>query len=612
MKPLALRAAVSFLRADDGEDGSQPSSRTPRFTMLGYTGGELRQAWSRDPVVIDLAGMAIPAELPIVFGHDYSIESVLGQATARVDGANLIVDGAILAETEVAGQVVTLGDKGYRWQASVGADVDESYAVPANDTVTVNGRTLSGPLLIVKRSTLRECSFVTLGADAATAVQITAQAGESPMSDETKAADPMPTGADMQSSNDMPTGPQDMTSAAPAVDLQAMRAEIVAEVKAEVQKEVLATVRASRGPVIHAPSKPALNVWQVIQAAACMVGGLPRIDKAFPEPVLEAAQKRARTIGLQDILLTAARANGYDGGARVSADSVRPVLRAAFATHDISDLLAATYGKFLLASFTAVESFWDRISVVRPVNDFKAATGVRLDGDFQFQEVGNDGKLKSADAGDDKRTIQAKTYGRMSSITRQDIVNDDLGALTQVPSRLGRGAALKLNGVFWTEFESSNSTAYEAKTPAAGNALSLTSLKAAVGDYRKLKDPDGNPLGIAPAILLVPPELEVTAAELMGSSLIHGTSGAAPSTNVLAGRYEVVSSAYLTSATTWWLVANPADLPTMEVAFLNGQRQPTVEQAEADFDTLGIQVRGYFDFGVSKGDKRAAYRMATA
>jgi hypothetical protein len=81
---------------------------------------------------------------------------------------------------------------------------------------------------------------------------------------------------------------------------------------------------------------------------------------------------------------------------------------------------------------------------------------------------------------------------------------------------------------------------------------------------------------------------------------------------VLAGRYQVVSSAYLSSATTWWLVANPADLPTMEVAFLNGQRQPTVEQAEADFDTLGIQVRGYFDFGVSKGDKRAAYRMATA
>jgi hypothetical protein len=98
----------------------------------------------------------------------------------------------------------------------------------------------------------------------------------------------------------------------------------------------------------------------------------------------------------------------------------------------------------------------------------------------------------------------------------------------------------------------------------------------------------------------------------MGSALIHGTNGAAPSTNVLAGRYQVVSSSYLTSASTWWLCANPGDLAAMEVAFLNGQRVPTVEQADVDFNQLGIQVRGYFDFGVAKAEKNAAYRMATA
>jgi phage major head subunit gpT-like protein len=434
------------------------------------------------------------------------------------------------------------------------------------------------------------------------------------MSSDAKAAEhDMPTGPqDMQSENgDMPTGPSDVSSSKPGVDVAAIRAEVVRDVTAQVKAEVLRDIRAGRGPTIHVPSKPAVDESLVVQAAVCMAGGLQAVEKHFSEPVLEAAHKR-RGIGLQDVLLLAAMSNGYDAGRKVHDGNIRQTLRAAFATHDIADLLAATYGKFMLGSFNAVESVWPEISVVRPVSDFKTATGLRLDGGFVYDEVGNDGKIKSADAGDDKRTISAKTYARMSSITRQDIINDDLGALTQVPQRLGRGAALKLNSVFWSEFESSNDTAYEKKTAAAGNALSLTSLKAAVGDYRKLKDPDGNPLGYTPAIILCPPELEVTAAELMGSSLIHGTSGAAPSTNVLAGRYRVVSSAYLSSATTWWLVANPSDLPTMEVAFLNGQRQPTVEQAEADFDVLGIQVRGYFDFGVSKGDKRAAYRMATA
>jgi len=613
MSTVSIRADVQFLRADDAGEAGLSTPRTPRFSMVAYTGAEIRQTWSREPIVIDLAGMSVPAAVPIVFGHDYALGSVLGQGSARI-ADELVIDGAILAKSESAGQVVQLGDAGYQWQASVGADVDEQYLVAAGDTVTVNGRTFTGPVRIVSRSTLRECSFVTLGADAATAVTITAQAGESSMSEEqTKAAEhDMPTGPEMSSENGGgPTGPQDMASAAPKIDLEAVVADIEKRVTAQVEKKMLGTVRSRGGVTAHVVTAPAVKESEVIKAAVCMAGGLPGYEKQFDEPVLEAAHKR-RGIGLQEILLRAAATNGYDAGRKLHEGNLRQTLRAAFATHDISDLLAATYGKFLLASFTAVESFWDRISVIRPVSDFKTATGVRLDGGFVYDELGPDGKIKSADASDDKRTIAAKTYARMSSITRQDIINDDLGALTQVPQRLGRGAALKFNQVFWSEFESSNDSAYEKRTAAAGNALSLTSLKAAVGDYRKLKDPDGNPLGYAPAIILCPPELEVTAAELMGSSLIHGTSGAAPSTNVLAGRYQVVSSAYLTSASTWWLVANPADLPTMEVAFLNGQRTPTVEQAEADFDVLGIQVRGYFDFGVSKGDKRAAYRMATA
>ncbi|MBU0639071.1 MAG: hypothetical protein KKB50_09420, partial [Planctomycetes bacterium] len=43
----------------------------------------------------------------------------------------------------------------------------------------------------------------------------------------------------------------------------------------------------------------------------------------------------------------------------------------------------------------------------------------------------------------------------------------------------------------------------------------------------------------------------------------------------------------------------PTDLPVIEVAFLNGQESPTIETADADFNVLGIQMRGYHDFGVA-------------
>jgi len=139
-----------------------------------------------------------------------------------------------------------------------------------------------------------------------------------------------------------------------------------------------------------------------------------------------------------------------------------------------------------------------------------------------------------------------------------------------------------------------------------------------------LTDPDGNPLGVTPQILLVPKGLAIAARKLNSSaSLLVSALGSTsakvlePQANVMQGLLDPVESSYLTTAgtasqSTWWLVANPNDIAAMEVGFLNGQRQPTVEQADADFDTLGIQVRGYFDFGVSKGESRAAYRMAHA
>jgi hypothetical protein len=198
------------------------------------------------------------------------------------------------------------------------------------------------------------------------------------------------------------------------------------------------------------------------------------------------------------------------------------------------------------------------------------------------------------------------------------MINDDLNALSMIPQRMGRGAALAMNEAIWSEFQASNSSYYQSVSAASGNALSLSSLTSATTAFRKLTDPDGNPLGIAPRVLLVPPELEITAAQLMSSSLLilgDGTkAGGAvqPASNVLQGRYRVVVSNYLTSASTWWLLADAADLATLDVVFLNGQQAPTIEQVAPDYQVLGVAIRGWMDFGVTKAEPLACLRMATA
>jgi hypothetical protein len=230
---------------------------------------------------------------------------------------------------------------------------------------------------------------------------------------------------------------------------------------------------------------------------------------------------------------------------------------------------------------------------------------------MKFQPVAPGGELKNAGVSDESRTISASTFGVLSSVTRTDLINDDLGALTAVPQRLGRGGALALNDLFWTEFQANHNTWYTSgrgNLESAAGALSLNNLKKLATKFRKLKDPDGNPVAVDPRILLVPADLEIAAAEIMGSALLVGGSSAGPNVNVLAGRYQVVSTSYLSSAEDYYLVANPSDMPAMEVAFLNGVQSPIVETADASFETLGISMRGYFDIGVAKAEYLASVK----
>lgn len=601
MNAIKLDSGVTFLQAAEGD--SAPAGK--KFRIVAYTGAPIRQGWSREPVVIDMAGMQLPATVPVVVGHDYALGSIVGQGRPFIEAGQIIVEGEILADNENARQVAALGAAGYQFQASVGADVRRHQKVDAEGVVQVNGTAHVGPVRVVKASALREVSFVTLGADAATSVAIAAEevAEELVMADHAseKPADVVETPVEVTASV--------AVEAKPEVD----HTEVIASLTQKVSNmEKLRATRDERpaAPAVHM-AQPTARTPEVIEAAFAIQGGLPNVEKAYDVKTLEAAAKIQRTTSLGEVLISAAEEGGYTGSRRITAATLRPILAAAWATHSISGILSSTVNKFLLAGFNGVESGWRSISSVRSVNDFKTLTSYRLNGSMKFQPVAPSGELKNAGVSDESRTISASTFGVMTSVTRTDLINDDLGALTAVPQRIGRGGALTLNDTFWTEFQANHNTWYTSgrgNLESAAGALSLNNLKKLATKFRKLKDPDGNPVAVDPRILLVPADLEIAAAEIMGSALLVGGSSAGPNVNVLAGRYQVVSTSYLSSLEDYYLVANPADLPAMEVAFLNGVQSPIVETAEADFSTLGVQMRGYFDFGVAKAEYVASVK----
>jgi len=208
----------------------------------------------------------------------------------------------------------------------------------------------------------------------------------------------------------------------------------------------------------------------------------------------------------------------------------------------------------------------------------------------------------------------------MHSIDRRDLINDDLGAITSVPRKLGRGSGLKINDVFWTIFLNNGSfftTGNRNYLEGAGTALGIDALKDAEVAFLDQVDSDGKPIGIMPAILLVPTALSAYGTQLFKATEIRETAANTkyPTNNPHQGKFRVEVSRYLAnsqytgnSAKAWYLMAEPADLPVIEVAFLNGQESPTIETAEADFNVLGIQMRGYHDFGAGMQDPRGGIR----
>jgi phage major head subunit gpT-like protein len=132
----------------------------------------------------------------------------------------------------------------------------------------------------------------------------------------------------------------------------------------------------------------------------------------------------------------------------------------------------------------------------------------------------------------------------MLSIDRRDIINDDLGAITTVPQKLGRGSGLKINDVFWTAFLNNASfftVGNKNFLSGADTALSIDGLTKAEVGFMDQTDADGKPIGIMPTIMLVPTALSAIGAQLFKSLELRDTTPSAkfPIANPHQGKFRV-------------------------------------------------------------------------
>lgn len=632
---------------------AEQTTRTDaKITGVAYSGGFIGQSWSGEPVVVELAGMKIAAQVPLMYNHYYDPEYRLGQLEVTSDGKRLTFEGEIDADKPLGAGIIAEGRK-WDWQASIGADViGKTESLEAGDTTEVNGKKITGPATIVRKSFLREVSVVALGADSDTHIRIAAgftqTQGEETMTTENEkptvqAANPEPAiqAAAIAPTVNVQAAVQDELDKYKAAEKSRRDAivsafggeypELLAQAVTEgwtveaAKDELLKKIRAAKPsvPGIFIPSWNHAQTGDTIHAAALLTSGVKaeEVVAQLGAPAVEAAQKRYRSgMSPKRLVLEAALANGFtdtmiDGGNWYQAAAY--AIKAQFSNVSLTGILADVYNKRLLQGFRYADASWREIATIGSVSDFKAINSYRLNMVGGFEEVGAGGELKHATLSDESYSNQAKTYGKMLGLTRQDIINDDMGALSDVPFMFGRAAANSFNDVFWTEFldDATFFASGNSNVNTAAAELGVTALDAAEQGFMAITAADGKPTGIKPAILLTPVALKTLARQLFNDQVLGVTSLGAtnakakdPISNPFVGMFKPVFSPYLTDTKDYYLLADPMDCPVIQAVFLNGRQEPFVESSAAEFNTLGILYRAYMDWGVALQDPKGGYK----
>lgn len=249
--------------------------------------------------------------------------------------------------------------------------------------------------------------------------------------------------------------------------------------------------------------------------------------------------------------------------------------------------------------------------------DFKEAARVALSEAGNLELVPEGGQFQQDFLGEASARTKVATYGKLFSLTRQAIINDDLGLFSKIATKYGSAAKRLVNKMVYAQLTGNvkmqdNIALFDTKhgnVAGTGEALSVKAIAKAITAMRRQKGITGEAtLNITPKYLVVPPELEMVAYQIVNSTAaVDGVNSGV--VNPYKGRFVVVADAELTDPDAWYLVADATQHDTIEVTYLNGVETPRLETRQG-FDVDGIEYKVAFDCGVSALDFRGVFKNA--
>jgi hypothetical protein len=289
-----------------------------------------------------------------------------------------------------------------------------------------------------------------------------------------------------------------------------------------VEKAELEVLRASRPKAPPPPRHGSRSMTgDILQASAMMLGGFEAgAVKAYGEEVAQRARD-LRFTSLVDLVRASFQVAGVD-----APQDRGDMIRAAFSTLSLPTILGNTFFKIILDAYAEAPSSWDGFAKMVDLPDFKASPAVRPSFVGNLDPVSPQGELNHGVMTEEAfANLKVGTFGKVLRVSYQDIVNDDRGVFGDTGPAYGRMARRGLNDNVWGTIIANAASFFGA---GHGNNLTTTTselsngaLALAIQTMRTKRTAEGDDLDIVPAILAVPPELEVRGRTVLQSEYIQ-------------------------------------------------------------------------------------------
>lgn len=627
--------------------------------------------WNRGVVseVLLMSGLKMPAGRKVVLldSHSrYETAKVVGSYRDMKTTDGQLVGMAHFSRAADVESVWTKVREGHVTDFSVGYRVDKAVWIEDGESQEIDGRTFTGPVKVSTEWTIRELSVVPIGADE----MAKARAGNAQPQNEDNAMNKkmraflerrgLPKGATEEEAiafleqldtearaevNKLQDGSGLQAPAVTTADVkrsaeEAVRAERVRaseitamgerfgcgdiarqlisdgktidEARAAVMDHLAGKSAADGGAGYRAPVEMGADERDKFRAAATD-GLILRIGGSIEKPAAGASDLLGYSMR-ELARMSLERANQPTGGQPLE------MIGRALTTSDFPLILAATANKSLFEGFDTAEETWPIWCGTGSVADFKTHSSVRAGETSDLDEIPESVEYKYGKRSEAQEQYSIATYGKLLAITRQAIINDDLGALSDIPRQHGEAAARKIGDIVYAVLTANAAMgdgvalfhlASHANLQTAA-ALGISSLGTAINAMKTQQDLTGlRRLNIRPQFYIAPTAVEGASEVFFLSNDYADSDTVATDSSLAATRKNPYAGTKFTrvyesrldddSTSNWYLAA--ARGKTVKVFFLNGQQRPYMETRQG-WSVDGVEYKVRIDAGAKAMDWR--------